>query len=101
MENYPVKFEVEYPEQSSRLLALLGIPCFILKALILIPHLILVYFLGIAAIVAVWFGYWVVLFTGKYPCSLFDFVVGVVRWQSRINTWLYGLTDKYPPFSLH
>lgn len=101
MENYPVKFEVEYPERSSRLLALLGIPVFVIKQLLLIPHLILLYFLNLAAIVAVWFGYWAVLFTGRYPQSFFDFIVGVTRWQIRITVWLYSLVDKYPPFSLH
>ena len=44
-------------------------------------------------------GYLVVLFTGTYPRGLFDFQVGMSRWNFRINCWLIGLTDKYPPFS--
>jgi hypothetical protein len=96
---YPVKFEVRYPERSSRLLALLGIP-FFLKSILLLPHVVVLYFLNLAMTIVVWFGYWAVLFTGRYPRSFFDFVIGVMRWQNRITAWLYSLTDKYPPFSL-
>jgi len=42
----------------------------------------------------------IVLFTGRYPRSMFDFLVGVTRWQTRINLWLFGVADEYPPFSL-
>lgn len=100
MEGYPVKFEVSYPERSSRLLAVLGILWFFPKAILLIPHGIILWFLGIASFVAVWFSYWAVLFTGRYPKSFFDFIVGVMRWQNRTGSWMYGLTDKYPPFKL-
>lgn len=96
---YPVKFEVKYPEQSSRLLAFLGIPWFFLKIILLIPHLIILWLLGIVYMLISWVALWVVLFTGKYPKSLFDFVVGVMRWQNRVNAWMLSLTDKYPPFS--
>ena len=41
-----------------------------------------------------------VLFTGKYPRGMFDFMVGVMRWTARVNAFSYALTDKYPPFSL-
>ena len=99
VEEYPVKFEVKYPEQSSRLLALFGIPWFLLKMILLIPHLIILWILGIALMLIAWVALWVVLFTGKYPKSLFDFVVGVMRWQNRVNAWMLSLTDKYPPFS--
>jgi len=99
-EDYPVKFEVSYPEHSSRLLAALSILWFLPKAILLIPHAIVLWFLGIASFVAVWLSFWAVLFTGRYPKSFFVFVVGVLRWQNRIEAWLYGLTDKYPPFKL-
>ena len=99
--SYPVTFEVEYPETSSRLLALIAIPWLFIKVILLIPHIIILYFLGIAAFIVVWIGYWVILFTGKYPRGMFDFVVGVSRWKVRMTAWLYSLTDKYPPFNLH
>lgn len=97
---YPVKFEVRYPEKSSRILALVAIPFFFIKAILIIPHGIVLYFLGIAAGIAAWFAYWAILFTGRYPKSIFDFVVGTTRWQLRVNAWFLSLTDKYPSFSL-
>jgi len=96
---YPVRVEVDYPERSSRLLALLAI-LFFAKALLLIPHFVVIYFLGIVALIAAFIGYWAVLITGRYPRGLHSFIVGVARWQTRINLWLLGLTDRYPPFSL-
>lgn len=98
-EEYPVKFEVKYPEKSSRVLALFSIPWFFIKIAALIPHLIVIYFLNIASLAAVWLSFWAILFTGKYPKSFFNFVVGVARWQVRINAWMFSLTDKYPPFT--
>src|SRR3989344_758634 len=97
---YPVKLEVPYPENSSRLLALMTLLLFIPKAIIMIPHFIAVYFVGIVAFFAWIIGQFGVLFTGKYPRSMFDFVVGLSRWQARVNAYFMGLTDKYPPFSL-
>jgi len=97
---YPVKLEIDYPEKSSRLLALIAIPWFILKIILLLPHMIVLYFLNLAVTVAIWLSYWVILFKGRYPKVFFDFAVGVIRWQVRISAWLYSLTDKYPPFRL-
>ena len=98
-QTYPVRVETDYPERSSRPLALLGL-LFWIKAVLLLPHFILLFFLNIAVFVAVVVGYLVVLFTGKYPRGLFDLVVGATRWQTRMTLWLYGITDKYPPFGL-
>lgn len=95
----PVTFEVEYPEECSRVLALLAI-LFFIKGLLLIPHFIILSFLGFAATIAMFIGYWAVLITGRYPRSLFNFGVGVQRWSMRANAWMAGWTDKYPPFSL-
>ena len=99
MSDYPVRFEVDYPELPSRGLALLGALLFI-KGLLLIPHVIILYALGIAASLVVYIGFWAVLITGKYPMGLFEFVVGVLRWQTRADSWMYGFADRYPPFSL-
>ena len=98
-EGYPVKLEINYPESSSRGLAFFGI-LFFLKMLLIIPHMIVLFFINIAEMFAVWLGYWAVLFTGKYPKGFFSFIVGAMRWQSRIMAWMLGLTDKYPPFKL-
>ncbi len=98
--DYSVRFEVEYPESSSRWRALLGVLFFFPKLVLLTPHLVILYFLSIAAFVATYIGYWAVLITGKYPEVLFNFLVGVQRWSARTDSWLYGLADSYPPFSL-
>ena len=95
----PVRFDVARPERSDRLLAALGILWFV-KPLLLLPHLIVMWFLGIAWVIVVWLAYWVVLFTGTYPRGMFDFVVGVQRWQNRMTAWIAGLSDDYPPFRL-
>ena len=96
---YPVRFEVDYPEAPSRGLALLG-ALFFLKVLLLIPHIIILYFLGIAGFIVFYIGYWAVLITGSYPKGLFAFVLGVQRWSTRTDSWQYGTVDGYPPFSL-
>ncbi len=98
-EEYPVRFEVDYPERSDRLLAACGILWFI-KPLLLLPHLVVMAFIGMAAALAMWIGYWIVLFTGRYPRELFDFIVGVHRWQNRMTAWIAGLCDRYPSFRL-
>ncbi len=72
------------------------------KWLLVIPHSIVLYFLGIAAGVVTIIAFFAILFTGKYPKSLFDFVAGYWRWTWRVGFYSYGVlgTDKYPPFSL-
>ena len=91
--NYPVTYEVDYPQELSRWLIFV-------KWLLAIPHFIVLMFLYIAAFVA-WFIAWLaVLFTGRFPRGLFDFIVGVVRWNYRVNAYTNLLRDDYPPFSL-
>lgn len=96
---YPVDVIARYPERSSRGLALLAI-LFFIKTLLLLPHLVVMWFLGIAMGVVAFIGYWAVLIVGYYPRGLWNFAIGVLRWNTRISAWLLGLTDKYPPFSL-
>ena len=96
----PVVFQMEYPERSSRLLALLGV-LFWGKAILLIPHIIVCsILLGIVRAIVLYVGYWVVLITGRYPRGMFDFGVGVQRWELRMTAWFNGWTDSYPPISL-
>ena len=97
--DYPVTFDAEYPESPSRILALLG-AIFWIKGLLLIPHVIILIFLTILALVLIWIAHWAILFTGRYPESLFNFATGVQRWMTRTDSWMYGITDRYPPFSL-
>jgi hypothetical protein len=73
----------------------------IFKWFLAIPHYIVLVFLCIAAVVCVIIAWFTILFNGKYPRGLFDFVVGVYRWDLRVAAYAFMLvTDKYPPFSL-
>jgi len=73
----------------------------LVKWLLAIPHYFVLFFLGIGALMAVVAAWFAILFTGTYPRSLFDFVVGVLRWSNRVNGYAFTLvTDQYPPFSL-
>lgn len=73
----------------------------LVKWLLAIPHYVVLFFLGIAAVVAVIVAWFAILFTGTYPRTLFDFVVGVIRWGNRVNGYAFALvTDQYPPFRL-
>ncbi len=73
----------------------------LIKWFLLIPHYIVLWFLSIAAFVCVIIAWFAILFTGRYPRGLFDFVVGVMRWGLRVEAYGFILiTDKYPPFSL-
>lgn len=97
--DYPIQLNVPYPPQSNRGLAVLGIIYF-LKFLALLPSLICLYVLGIAAFVVWWIAQWAILFTGHYPEGMHRFVTGYLRWQVRAFGWLFSLTDRYPPFRL-
>ena len=95
---YPVGTTIGHPAESSRLWALLNIVW--LKPLALLPHLIILYVLQIVLMVVVFVAQIVIVVTGSVPRGMFDFVVGVMRWQTRVNAFLYGLRDEYPAFSL-
>jgi hypothetical protein len=73
----------------------------LVKWLLAIPHYILLVFLWLAALFAVIGAWFAILFTGRYPRGLFDFVLGVFRWTNRVAGYAFVLvTDEYPPFRL-
>ena len=73
----------------------------LVKWLLAIPHYVVLFFLSIAAFVVIVIAWFAILFTGRYPRELFDFVVGVARWHNRVTAYaLILLTDEYPPFRL-
>lgn len=74
----------------------------LVKWFLAIPHYIILCFLLIAVIWVVIMAWFAILFTGRYPKNLFDFVVGVFRWGLRVSSYAFFLTtDRYPPFSLN
>jgi len=96
-EDQAVHIEISYPDVENELNRWLPL----VKWLLAIPHCIILFFLLIAAIVCVMIAGFAILFTGRYPRGLFDFVVGVYRWSLRVSAYALLLTtDRYPPFSL-
>ena len=74
----------------------------LVKWLLIIPHVIVLAVLDVAAQFCVVIAWFAILFTGRYPRGLFDFVVGVLRWNVRVLAYAFLLvTDEYPPFSLN
>jgi hypothetical protein len=68
--------------------------------LMLIPHFLCLALLRVGMVLAYLVGFFVVLFTGSWPAGIFNFIVGVYRWQYRILEYWFGFTDTYPPFKL-
>jgi Domain of unknown function (DUF4389) len=89
---YPLRFDVEYPEQLNRWLPLV-------KWLLAIPHLLILYALINVSYVLQLIAFFAILFTRKFPQSLFEFVVNIYRWQMNVSAYTGLMRDEYPPFS--
>jgi hypothetical protein len=72
----------------------------LLRFIWVIPAYVVVYFVGIAASVVLFLAWFIVLFTGKWPDGMRQFCIGYVRWNTRVQAYMFLLTDVYPPFSL-
>ena len=73
----------------------------LVKWFLAIPHYVVLFFLYVAAFVVIVIAWFAILFTGRYPRGLFDFLEGVGRWHNRVVGYAVILvTDRYPPFSL-
>ncbi|MEX0864201.1 MAG: DUF4389 domain-containing protein [Acidimicrobiia bacterium] len=97
VEEQSVHLEIDYPDVESDLNRWLPL----VKWLLAIPHYIVLAVLLVVTVVAVLIAWFAILFTGRYPRGLFDFVVGVGRWSLRVQAYAFLLvTDKYPRFSL-
>jgi hypothetical protein len=92
-----VHLEIDYPDVEQDLNRWLPL----VKWLLAIPHFIVLAVLAIVAFFAIIIAWFAVLFTGRYPRALFDYVLGVTRWGLRVVAYAVLLvTDRYPPFSL-
>jgi hypothetical protein len=89
---YPVTFKAEYVEKRSRLTTFF-------RLLLAIPHLIAVFFYVLAAEIVVIIAWFALLFTGRYPQGMYDFVAGALRYATRVSGYVLLLSDEYPPFS--
>jgi hypothetical protein len=97
VEEQSVHLDLDYPDAEKDLNRWLPL----VKWFLVIPHLIVLAFLGLGAVVAVVLAWFAILFTGRYPRGLFDYVVGVGRWALRVQAYATLLvTDEYPPFTL-
>lgn len=96
-EEQSVHVDLDYPDAAQDLSRWLPL----MKWLLAFPHYVVLFFLAIAAVAAVIVAWFVILFTGRYPRGIFDFVEGVLRWGLRVEAYAFLLiTDRYPPFSL-
>jgi hypothetical protein len=96
-EHQYVRLDFPYPDARRDLNRWLPL----VKWLLAIPHYIVLVFLWLAALVVVILAWFAILFTGRYPRGMFDFVVGVGRWTVRVIAYAFALvTDRYPPFRL-
>ncbi len=91
-QDYPADIFIDYPERSSRLTGLF-------RWLLVLPHWIIVSVLDAIRNVLILIALLALLFTGRYPESIFDIVMALNRWTYRVAAYSMLLVDRYPPFS--
>jgi Domain of unknown function (DUF4389) len=96
-EQQSVTLELPYPDAERDLNRWLPL----VKWFLAIPHYVVLFFLWIGAVVSIVIAWFAILFTGRYPRGLFDYLVGVGRWENRVVAYAFLMvTDRYPPFRL-
>ncbi|CAN5806644.1 hypothetical protein BH23GEM8_BH23GEM8_03800 [soil metagenome] len=91
--DYPVSLELQPPDSERDRLTVA------FRIILAIPHILVVWVLGIAWALATVVAWFAILFTGRYPAGLHSFAVGVLRWNTRVEAYLLLLHDEYPPFA--
>jgi hypothetical protein len=91
---YPTTFAVDRPTADRNRVSV-G-----LRLIYAVPHIIVLVFLNIAWLLTSIVAWFAILFTGSYPAALYEFAVGVLRWDLRVETYLLLMRDEYPPFRL-
>lgn len=92
-----VTLTLAHPQQLSRLTLLLR--TFFGVFYVILPHGIVLFFRMILVYIYIILAWLIVLFTGKYPKGMHDFIVDTLRWSTRVGLYMLFLTDKYPPFT--
>ena len=92
-DNLPVYLATRVPGERDRATAAV-------RLILAIPQYVVLFFLHLAALVVAIVGWFAALATGRLPDSIREFLIGVVRWDARVQAYLLLLTDEYPPFSL-
>jgi Domain of unknown function (DUF4389) len=90
--SYPLRFDVEYPEELNRWLVLV-------KWILVIPHLLILWALGAVTSIIVIIAFFAILFTKKFPQGLFEFVANYFRWSLNVAMYYSLMRDEYPPFT--
>ncbi len=89
--SYPVTFDADYVERRSRLSVFF-------RLILLIPLTIVLYIYGLIATIVVFIAWFAIVFTGRYPDGMYDFVAGYTRFITRYTGYAALLCDAYPPF---
>ena len=89
---YPIRYDVEYKEELSRLTTFF-------RMILVIPQALVVYALLLVAEILAVISWFAIVFTGKMPRGMFDFMVNAHRWAANVNTYALLMRDEYPPFS--
>ena len=101
VDRYPLFCDAEYA--TAFVVAKPGLPrdraTIAVRLLLVIPHIVLLFFLIIGWFIVTVMAWFAILFTGAYPASLLPFSVGVLRWLLRVEAYLLLLVDEYPPFA--
>jgi uncharacterized membrane protein HdeD (DUF308 family) len=96
-EQQSVRLDFAHPDAQQELNRWLPL----VKWFLAIPHYVVLFFLYVAAVVLVIVVWFAILFTGRYPRGIFDYLEGVIRWHNRVVGYAFVLvTDQYPPFRL-
>lgn len=86
-----LQFDVDYPGRLRRWLVFL-------RGLFIIPHSLILYVLTFAVSLVTVVAWWAILFTGRYPAGMWSFSMSVMAWAARVQVYVMGLRDEYPPF---
>jgi hypothetical protein len=89
---HPVQLDVDYVERRSRLTTFF-------RLLLVIPHAIFLAIYGIVAAIVVFIAWFAILITGSFPAGMWNLVSGFVRYYGRVTSYMYLVTDPFPPFS--